>query len=45
MEGSGLGLAEVKAIVNAHGGRVTAKSKPGEGTVFTIYLPRTQENY
>ena len=45
MEESGLGLAEVKAIVNADAGRVRAKSKLGEGTLFAIYLPRTQENY
>lgn len=37
--GSGLGLAVVRGIVEAHGGRVTAESTPGEGSTFTIHLP------
>ena len=36
--GSGLGLSIVKAIVERHGGRVTASSRPGR-TVFTLTLP------
>ncbi len=39
-EGSGLGLAIVKAVVEKHGGRISAASSPGEGTVFTIIMPQ-----
>ena len=37
--GTGLGLATVYRIVEAHGGRIAVKSREGEGTEFTIYLP------
>ena len=37
--GTGLGLAIVKHIVQAHGGRVVARSVPGEGSVFAVFLP------
>lgn len=37
--GTGLGLPMVKRTVMAHGGVVTVESVPGEGTMFTIYLP------
>jgi two-component system, OmpR family, sensor kinase len=36
---SGLGLAISKAIVEAHGGTIEAKSPPDQGAVFTIRLP------
>ncbi|MEU5261952.1 ATP-binding protein [Amycolatopsis sp. NPDC021455] len=39
--GAGLGLAVVRELVTAHGGTVTAHSTPGEGTAFTIRLPRS----
>ncbi|MBE1494033.1 two-component system sensor histidine kinase BaeS [Amycolatopsis lexingtonensis] len=37
--GTGIGLAVVRELVTAHGGTVTATSKPGEGSTFTITLP------
>jgi signal transduction histidine kinase/CheY-like chemotaxis protein len=41
--GSGLGLATSYAIVAKHGGNLSVKSNPGEGTVFTIELPASAE--
>lgn len=37
--GSGLGLALVRAIAEAHGGRVSVVSAPGKGATFTLVLP------
>jgi signal transduction histidine kinase len=37
--GSGIGLSIVRAIVEAHGGTVAARSTPGEGSEFRIVLP------
>jgi signal transduction histidine kinase len=39
--GSGIGLAITKAIVDAHGGAITAESGPGKGSVFTVEFLRT----
>jgi len=37
--GLGLGLPICERIVDNHGGRIEVKSRPGEGTTFTVYLP------
>ena len=37
--GSGLGLSIVQAIANAHGGRATLESVPGQGTKVRVWLP------
>jgi PAS domain S-box-containing protein len=38
--GLGLGLYIVRQIVEAHGGTIRVASRPGEGSVFTVELPR-----
>ena len=39
VEGRGLGLALVKAVIERHGGTIAVRSRPGEGSVFTLRLP------
>jgi signal transduction histidine kinase len=40
--GCGLGLSIVEFIVKGHGGDVTVRSRPGQGSTFTILLPRAE---
>jgi signal transduction histidine kinase/CheY-like chemotaxis protein len=40
--GTGLGLATVRIIVDAHGGEIRCESRVGEGTTMTVLLPRAE---
>jgi two-component system, OmpR family, phosphate regulon sensor histidine kinase PhoR len=42
--GVGLGLSIVELIARGHGGSVTVRSEPGEGSTFTMRLPRAAED-
>jgi two-component system C4-dicarboxylate transport sensor histidine kinase DctB len=41
-DGTGLGLSNVRRIVEAHGGRVSAVSEQGKGSVFTVEFDRSE---
>lgn len=38
--GAGLGLAFCKKVIDGHNGIISVQSKPGDGTTFTIILPK-----
>ncbi len=40
--GSGLGLATCHSIITRHSGHISVASKPGEGSVFTVFLPASE---
>jgi signal transduction histidine kinase len=41
--GIGLGLAIVQSVVSDHGGTISVKSEPGQGTTFVIELPQNTD--
>jgi signal transduction histidine kinase len=41
--GSGLGLAIARQLIHAHGGRIGVASEPGQGTTFTVELPKVTD--
>jgi PAS domain S-box-containing protein len=43
-KGTGLGLSVVYGIINKHKGVITVDSEPGNGAVFTIYIPQLDVN-
>jgi CheY-like chemotaxis protein len=43
-EGTGLGLSTLYGIVHQYGGTVLVSSKPGAGSTFRVYLPRSLES-
>lgn len=44
-QGTGLGLTVVLGIVQEHGGSITVDSTPGQGTTFTLFLPRVAPSF
>jgi PAS domain S-box-containing protein len=43
--GTGLGLSVVDGIIDQHGGWIDVGSEPGEGTVFSVFLPEAAERH
>ncbi|HEY6376057.1 MAG TPA: ATP-binding protein, partial [Edaphobacter sp.] len=45
VQGTGMGLAIAKAIVESHGGSIEVTSQPSQGSVFSFHLPLQQTSY
>ncbi|WP_188554081.1 sensor histidine kinase [Edaphobacter dinghuensis] len=45
VQGTGMGLAIAKAIVEAHGGSIEVTSQPSQGSVFSFYLPISVDDF
>jgi signal transduction histidine kinase len=43
-EGSGIGLSLVDELARLHGGRVAVQSRPGEGSVFSVFIPKGKDH-
>jgi two-component system sensor histidine kinase BaeS len=43
-QGMGLGLSIAQDLLQAHKGRITVESTPGEGSIFTLWLPRNPQS-
>jgi signal transduction histidine kinase len=43
-QGSGIGLALCRRIIQTHGGELFAESKPGEGSTFHIIIPQSERS-
>jgi signal transduction histidine kinase len=41
--GSGIGLSLSRQIMQQHGGKLTARSQPGQGSSFTLWFPDSRE--
>lgn len=44
IEGSGFGLSSCQLVLEAHGGRLDARSEPGKGSIFAAILPDSPES-